>query len=576
MPGVDRTAAVSTMGSAVKEGKTTSAEQRDLSGDGGVLTFQKTTAEFPARPKDLCTVVVNYWVRRPSAVGEAAATAIGRREQVEYVVDDGSEERLGGIDWAVKDMGEHERRTFRMMRQYVPPVGDDGDNDAAEADEAFDVEVELVKVKRNTNVQEMTNATRIEFAERMRADGNRWFGEQSFARSFRRYSTAIDTVALDRNYTPEEKVAVKQLGLLCFLNRAQCALKLANWMQARKDTEMALKLDPRSRKARYRHGAACMQLAQWDEARRDFEQVLQAEPGNADARRGLQRVCKELKMEQQEARQVYSRAFQKPLYGDKPDKGDVATSAPSAASDGGVGDEGEMTGAASASEDGLADGEVTLQPFVWGSRLPLPAVMSVLGTGAVAAGRSWRAVDERAALAVVWMSVGTLWIGWLTAVQRGDVIASDDRRLPLSSGTLWIVGGALLGVLSVAVPKAVDAETLHTSAVTAWCLAFALTSMSALHVAGAGVMEMLGWPPAGSVGSLYRLAPLPFPLSAPAVLSLVGSAVPFACFLQQAGGWRALLKRRAAASRAGEGDDVDAPGAGGASVQPGKSREKRE
>ena len=166
--------------------------------------------------------------------------------------------------------------------------------------------------------------------------------------------------------------------------------------------------------------------------------------------------------------------------------------------------------------------------------------------------------------------------GWLTAVQRGDVIASDDRRLPLSSGTLWIVGGALLGVLSVAVPKAVDAETLHTSAVTAWCLAFALTSMSALHVAGAGVMEMLGWPPAGSVGSLYRLAPLPFPLSAPAVLSLVGSAVPFACFLQQAGGWRALLKRRAAASRAGEGDDVDAPGAGGASVQPGKSREKRE
>ena len=113
-------------------------------------------------------------------------------------------------------------------------------------------------------------------------------------------------------------------------------------------------------------------------------------------------------MEQQEARQVYSRAFQKPLYGDKPDKGDVATSAPSAASDGGVGDEGEMTGAASASEDGLADGEVTLQPFVWGSRLPLPAVMSVLGTGAVAAGRSWRAVDERAALAVVWMSVGTL------------------------------------------------------------------------------------------------------------------------------------------------------------------------
>jgi hypothetical protein len=104
--------------------------------------------------------------------------------------------------------------------------------------------------------------------------------------------------------------------------------------------------------------------------------------------------------------------------------------------------------------------------------------------------------------------------------------------------------------------------------------------MSALHVAGAGVMEMLGlvlgWPPAGSVGSLYRLAPLPFPLSAPPVLSLVGSAVPFACFLQQAGGWRVLLKRRAAASPAGEGDGADAAGAGGTSSQRVESREKRD
>ena len=40
---------------------------RDLSGDGGVLTFSKAHADWNARPTDLSTVVVNYWVRRHAA-----------------------------------------------------------------------------------------------------------------------------------------------------------------------------------------------------------------------------------------------------------------------------------------------------------------------------------------------------------------------------------------------------------------------------------------------------------------------------------------------------------------------------
>ena len=48
--------------------------------------------------------------------------------------------------------------------------------------------------------------------------------------------------------------------------------------------------------------------------------------------------------------------------------------------------------------------------------------------------------------------------GWLTAVQRGDVIASDDRRLPLSSGTLalGLAAGALLHKLFIKAPVEVS------------------------------------------------------------------------------------------------------------------------
>ena len=48
--------------------------------------------------------------------------------------------------------------------------------------------------------------------------------------------------------------------------------------------------------------------------------------------------------------------------------------------------------------------------------------------------------------------------GWLTAVQRGDVIASDDRQLPLSSGTLalGLAAGALLHKLFIKAPVEVS------------------------------------------------------------------------------------------------------------------------
>lgn len=111
----------------------------------------------------------------------------------------------------------------------------------------------------------MANSGKVEFAERMRVDGNRWFGEAAFARGERRYSAAINAIAFDQDYTPEEKATVRQVGLLCFLNRAQCCLKLQRWPQARKDAEMALKIDGSNVKAFYRHGVACSHLSLWEE-----------------------------------------------------------------------------------------------------------------------------------------------------------------------------------------------------------------------------------------------------------------------------------------------------------------------
>lgn len=186
------------------EGETLT-EERDLSGDGGVVTLAPHVRGRDG-PQDLSTVAVKYWIRR-------GAADIGCEER-EFVVDDGSE-GFAGLDWAVKDLvTSGARRKYRMSKAYLPPTAADvGVLD----DEMLDVEVELLKVTApSDDVQSMTNTGKVEYAERMRAEGNRWFGEGAHARAARRYSSAINAVIINHDYTVEEKRAVQQAGLPCF------------------------------------------------------------------------------------------------------------------------------------------------------------------------------------------------------------------------------------------------------------------------------------------------------------------------------------------------------------------------
>eukprot|EP00966_Prymnesium_polylepis_P271011 6260963-Prymnesium_polylepis.2 len=122
---------------------------------------------------------------------------------------------------------------------------------------------------------------------------------------------------------------------------------------------MAIRLDGANVKALYRHGVACSHLGLWDEAKRDFDKVVEAEPNNTGAKRELQRVRKELKAQTQAERQLYSRSFEKPLYADKPDKGEVREPPPDASTSSAEGD------------DELVDGEVTFVCSGWAGRIPV-------------------------------------------------------------------------------------------------------------------------------------------------------------------------------------------------------------
>ena len=445
--------------------------ERDVSGDGGVVALDDAIdAGSDGRPLDLCSVTVKFWVHEEV-------------REMEFVVDDGNGKHAG-LDWAVKDMVPGIRRKFRMSAAYAPE----------EVDSHTIVEVELVAVSILRDSQAMSNAEKIAFAEEMRADGNRSFSSGTFARAARRYSSAVNAIAINQNYTADEKSAVQKVGLLCFLNRAQCCLKLEQWAAARRDCEMALKIDSGSVKAHYRRGVACANLGQWEDAKTSLERVLAEEAANVGARRELQRVKLALKEATQRERKAYARAFEKPLYADQPDRADSAASA--SAASGGGGD-----------DDALIDGEVGLAPTGVLARLPMWIAMPVLGAAAIAGGRAWHSFEPTTALASIWQ--------WM--------------------GLCWLMGGLALVALRVSTGAAIDGEARLSAALASWSLAFALLVMNILHVAG----WLAGLRPSPAVP-----LPLPYPLSTACVASTLAATAPFAYFVQQAGGWHAVFRRR--------------------------------
>lgn len=245
------------------------------------------------------------------------------------------------------------------------------------------------------------------------------------------------------------------------------------------------------------------------QAKRDFETVLQTEPSNAGARRELQRVGRELKAELQRERQRYSKAFEKPLYGDKPDRGEVAAAGQGGAA-GGEGGEGGAAQVAAEGElvddGGLVDGEVTLSgPIGLARHLPIGTCAPFLGVGALLVGRHLSALEPPETLAVTWTPIG---------------------------GT-WLLGWALLGILKLAAPAALDAHTRQTATLFAWCLSFSLVGMHVFHAA----LWLFGWRALPTV----------------CILSGGASLVPFVYFLQQLGGWKGIRKARALAEQHTDG-----------------------
>ena len=125
--------------------------------------------------------------------------------------------------------------------------------------------------------------TTVEEAEASKAAGNASFKAADFAAAAPKYESAaklVDSVIDKKVLSGADKKAVEELKEACYLNLANCNLKLQDWDTAVAVCSSVLERGP-NRKALFRRGDALHRLGKLEDARDDLEKAVKLDPVSA-------------------------------------------------------------------------------------------------------------------------------------------------------------------------------------------------------------------------------------------------------------------------------------------------------
>ncbi len=176
----------------------------------------------------------------------------------------------------------------------------------------------------------------LDTCEKQKAQGNDEFKAGRWREAKVMYIEALRNIMWQSSNAPDphllkkEELKPKALELFtsCHLNAALCALKLEDWKAATAlCTNVLLRSDPMSSKARYRRGTAFMRLGEYQKAWDDLYQACHLDPSSTEARAALAE-CEQLRA------QTYAdeaAMFQRMMGDDKPASQQPATAGDEAA-----------------------------------------------------------------------------------------------------------------------------------------------------------------------------------------------------------------------------------------------------
>jgi len=154
-----------------------------------------------------------------------------------------------------------------------------------------------------------TNKQKLDDAKEKKEMGNTHFVNIDYPSAVKRYTQAIESLKSMYDETPEQKTEGDTIKLACYLNVAQCLLKVNSLDKAIDNCKYALEIDEKNTKALFRRGTAYFLKKEYELAQSDLAKAADLQPGDKAIKNQLLKNENALKLQKEKEKKMYAKMF---------------------------------------------------------------------------------------------------------------------------------------------------------------------------------------------------------------------------------------------------------------------------
>jgi peptidylprolyl isomerase len=257
----------------------------DLSGDGGLCKqLLRAGDEEGGSPESGSLVQVHY----VGTLMDGTQFDSSRDRAGNFSFTIGRGQVIKGWDVGVASMKRGEKALLYCRSDYA--YGARGSPPKIPPETTLQFEVELLSWGLPKKDRwEVSEKEKLSEASRLKAEGTEAFKAGKWAQAQPLYAEAAGWVEYDDDFVEEStKAEAGALVISCWLNEAQCCLKLQDWAGAISASSSVLRKDGENVKALYRRGLANTKLQNFEMGRQDLKRAATLDPKSREIREALE------------------------------------------------------------------------------------------------------------------------------------------------------------------------------------------------------------------------------------------------------------------------------------------------